>query len=221
MAFRANEIALEKRLQAERYLLSNLINLPEEDRQKSREYLSEVIDELGPVIDRYPIWHPLIIDKSKWQFYTTPHRDTGYLKLDHTVFFVNGFITCPYNEASNYGQDVIDAINAIPPIHGVCITAEKIPVTLYNSDTTSILVKCIWPQEVKKDKTLSLSAIMPKLLDIAVKINEMGHESFSLDDMLPYLLGTPCGKRASLFVDQPTGLQIKKSWQSFIDSGMM
>lgn len=221
MAFRANEIALENRLEAERYLLSNLRNLPKGDQQKSRKYLNDVIAELGPVIDRYPIWHPLIIDKSEWQFYTIPHKSAGYPKLDHTVFFVNGFITCPYNDASNYGQDFIDTINAIPPIHGVRITAEKIPVTFYNSDTTSILVKCIWDQEVKEDKTLSLSAIMPKLLDIAVKINEMGHGSFPIDDMLPYLLGTPCGKRASLFVDQSTGLAIKKIWQNFIDSKMM
>lgn len=221
MAFRANEISEENKIQAERYLLSNLTNLPEVDRKKSRNYINQVINELGPVINQYPIWHPLIIDKSKWQYYTKPCREIGYTKLDHTVFFVNGFITCPYNEASNYGQDIIDAVNAIHPIHGIQITAEKIPVTLYNFDTTSILVKCIWPQSLKEDQTLPLSAIMPKLLDTAVKINEMGHSSFSLEEMESYLLGTPCGKRSSLFVDQTTGLAIKKMWQSILNSGML
>ncbi|ENW24075.1 hypothetical protein F925_01767 [Acinetobacter lwoffii NCTC 5866 = CIP 64.10 = NIPH 512] len=221
MVFRANEISQESRINAKRYLLSNLKDLPESDRQNSRQYLENIMDELGAVVDGYPIWHPLIVDKSKWMFYTRPHRDAGYAKLDHTVFFVNGFITCPYNEASNYGQDVIDAINAIPPTHGVHITAEKIPVTLYNLGTTSILVRCIWPEASSNDQSLSLSAIMPKLLSTAVKINEMGETSFSLEEMLPYLLGQPHGKRSSLFVNQATGLAIKKMWQNILNSEMI
>lgn len=221
MAFRANEVALENKLEAERILLSNLKDLSELERQKSRAYLQEAIDELGPVVDKYPIWHPLIVDLSKWQFYNMPHREASYPKLDHTVFFVNGFITCPYNAASNYGQDVIDAVNAFPPIHGVTITAEKAPVTLYNSDTTAVLVKCIWHTASGEGNTLPISAIMPKVLATAVEINKMGHASFSLNDMEPYLLGQPCGKRSSLFVDQNTGLAIKKIWQGLIDSGMI
>lgn len=221
MAFRANEISQELKLRAKRDLLSNLRNLSDIDRQRSLQYLEEIMDELGPVVDGYPIWHPLIVDKSQWMFYTRPHRDTGYAKLDHTVFFVNGFITCPYNEASNYGQDVIDAVNAIPPIHGVHITAEKIPVTLYNEGTTSILVRCIWPEAFDDDQLLSLSAVMPKLLSTAVTINELGQASFSLEEMLPYLLGQPYGKRSSLFVNQATGLAIKKIWQNILDSKML
>jgi len=221
MAFRANEIADENRIQAERLLLSNLINISKEEREKSRRYLKNLIDEMGPVVDGYPLWHPLIIDKSMWQYYTRPHRDTGYEKIDHTVFLVNGFITCPYNEASNCGQDVIDAINALPTIPGVSITAEKLPVTLYNEGTTPILVRCDWPDALNDDKTLRLKAIMPKLLSTAVEINKMGHTSFSLDEMEIYLLGTPCGKRSSLFVNQATGLAIKKIWKSILDSEML
>ena len=59
MAFRANEAAMENRKSAERYLLSNLKELSTQERDASRKYLSDLMDKIGPVIDTYPVWHPL------------------------------------------------------------------------------------------------------------------------------------------------------------------
>lgn len=223
MVFRANESILENRMSAERYLLSNLKDLPKDQQEQSKSYLKNIMDSMGHVIDVYPVWHPLIVDKSNWIYYQTPHRQNGYSKIDHNVFFTDGFITCPYNEASNYGQDVIDAVNSLSVPKGVVITAEKIPVTLYNSGTTAILVKCLWQGLcTNSDGNIEMSAITPMLLSSALKIYENEQKSLTIDEMMAdYLLGKPCGKRSSLFVGQNEGLQIKKIWQSILNTGMI
>lgn len=222
MAFRANEVIIENRLNAERYLLSNLSDLSKEQRQESRDYLEKLMDDMGPVITAYPIWHPLIIDKRKFVFHRNPSRETGYSKIDHNVFFTNGFITCPYNLASNNGQDVIDAINKLPVIKGVCFTAEILPVKLYHSDTTAILVKCEWANAYNDDGSIDIAAITPKLMSTALEMYNHGVKSFTIDEMMDdYLLGKPCGKRSSLFVKQDAGLKIRNIWNVCLDSEMV
>lgn len=222
MAFRANEAAMENRKNAERYLLSNLKELSTQERDASSKYLNDLMDRMGPVIDSYPVWHPLLADKSHWTFYRRPKPENGYLKIDHTVYFRNGFITCPYNAASNYGQDVIDAVGALPVINGVKITAKKLPVTLYNLDTTAILVECEWDYSLDEEGNISWEAITPLLLETALNIHKQGMKSFSIEEMMDdYLLGKPCGKRSSLFVGQDTGLRINKMWKLIMDSRMI
>lgn len=222
MAFRANEAAIENRKNAERYLLSNLKQLSKPEFDASREYLKDLMDRMGPVIDEYPIWHPLLVNKSNWMFYRSPHPQNGYLKIDHNVYFRNGFITCPYNEASNYGQDVIDAVNSLPVINGVKITAKKLPVTLYNLGTTAILIESEWDYSIDIEGNISLETITPLLLSTALDIYKEGSKSFSIEEMMAdYLLGKPCGKRSSLFVGQDTGLRINKMWKFIIDSQMI
>ena len=222
MAFRANEAAIENRKNAERYLLSNLKELSKQERDASHKYLSDLMDRMGPVIDSYPIWHPFLVDKSNWTFYRRPKSDNGYSKIDHTIYFRNGFITCPYNAASNYGQDVIDAVEALPVLDGIKITAKKLPVTLYNLDTTAILVECEWDYSIDKEGNISWESIAPLLLERALNIYKQGMKSFSLEEMMDdYLLGKPCGKRSSLFVGQETGLRINKMWKMIMDSQMI
>ncbi len=222
MAFRANEAVIENRKNAERYLLSNLKELSTQERDASRKYLSDLMDRMGPVIDTYPVWHPLLVNKSHWTFYRTPHPQNGYSKIDHNVYFRNGFITCPYNQASNYGQDVIDAVDALPVINGIKITAKKLPVTLYNLDTTAILIECDWGYSLDPEGNIQWEAIAPHLLATALDIHKQGMKSFSLEEMMDdYLLGKPCGKRSSLFVAQDTGLRINKMWKMILESQMI
>lgn len=222
MAFRANDAAMENRKNAERYLLSNLKQLSKQDFDASKQYLNGLMNKMGPVIDSYPIWHPLLVDKSRWTFYRNPHPENGYLKIDHNVYFRNGFITCPYNATSNFGQDVIDAVDALPVINGIKITAKKLPVMLYNSDTTAILVECSWDYSVDKEGNIQWEAIAPLLLATALDIHKKGMKSFSIEEMMDdYLLGKPCGKRSSLFVGQDTGLRINKMWKLILESQMI
>lgn len=222
MAFRANEAVIENRKNAERYLLSNLKDLSKDQRDESRLYLHNLMNKMGPVIDAYPIWHPLLVNKLNWTFYRNPHKENGYLKIDHNVYFTNGFITCPYNKASNYGQDVIDAVNSLPVFNGIKITANKLPVTLYDSDTTAILIECEWDYSVDDEGNIQWESIAPLLLSTALEIHHKRMKSFSIDEMMDeYLLGKPCGKRSSLFVGQDTGLRIGKMWKLILDSQMI
>ena len=81
------------------------------------------------MIDSYPTWHPLVAAHSNRQRpSTTPDWECGYKRLDHTVYFANGFVTCPYRD----GQEVIDAVEELP-LHPVArITAERLDAQLYH-----------------------------------------------------------------------------------------
>ncbi|WP_168415333.1 hypothetical protein [Acinetobacter indicus] len=95
-------------------------------------------------------------------------------------------------------------------------------VTLYNSDTTAILVECEWDYSLDKDGNISWKSIAPLLLETALDIYKQGMNSFSIEEMMDdYLLGKPCGKRSSLFVGKDTGLHIYKMWKKILESQMI
>ena len=124
----------------EKYLVPRPRDADEAQRARSRRALEDIADGLGPVVDRYPSWHPLVRKHDSRHPVTVPSDRCGYKGLDHTRFFVNGFITCPYGD----GQEVLDSVLALPRHHAAYITAEKLDVQFYNPQTTPILVKCHW-----------------------------------------------------------------------------
>lgn len=216
MAFRADEAAKDGRLSAEKYLLSQLNDLSTKELIRSREKLMDIFDELGPVVYTYPSWHPLVSDKRVDYDVTTPNKDCGYEGLDHTYFFVNGFITCPYDD----GQSVINSVLNLKYNEIADITAERLDVKLYASNATPILVKCKWQKSLCRDGTIPASIAVPLLLENELpnwKISKVGE---TWDTMSSYFLGQPHGKRSSLFVNQETGQTIKKIWESLINTGM-
>lgn len=216
MAFRADEATKDGRLSAEKYLLSQLNNLPSEELVRSREKLMDLFDELGPVIYTYPSWHPLVSDKRFDYDPTTPNTDCGYEGLDHTIFFVNGFITCPYDD----GQTVIDSVFNLKTNEIADITAERLDVKFYSSNATPILVKCKWQKHLSGDGTIPASIAVPLLLENELPNWKSSRVGETWDTMSSYFLGQPHGKRSSLFVNQETGQTIKKIWESLINTGM-
>ena len=113
-------------------------------------------------------------------------------------------------------------MDALPVINGIKITAKKLPVTLYNLDTTAILIECDWGYSLDPEGNIQWEAIAPHLLATALDIHKQGMKSFSLEEMMDdYLLGKPCGKRSSLFVAQDTGLRINKMWKMILESQMI
>lgn len=100
MAFRADEAARVRYEDAMRYLVSREISVNPHEATRSREKLAEIVDELGPVIDEYPSWHPLVSNHEKFDrlLARLPGGHCGYSGLDHNVYFANGFITCPYRD---------------------------------------------------------------------------------------------------------------------------
>lgn len=216
MAFRADEAIKEGREFAEKYFLSRLTDLSPEEFERSKAILKDLMDELGPVIRTYPTWHPLVSDNRTNYDSLIPNKECGYEGLDHTICFANGFITCPYDD----GQKVLDSVIQLALNPAADITAERLDIKLYSSSATPILVKCNWQKSLADDKTIPLSIAVPLLLEKELPHWRNAEVAETWDSMRPHFLGTPHGKRSSLFVNQETGQGIKKIWESLINTGM-
>lgn len=219
MAFRADEAARGGYEEVERYLVPRPRDADESERERSKEALLDIIDELGPAISSYPTWHPLVRNHDDRYPVTTPSQDCGYKGLDHTKYFVNGFITCPYS-ASGKAEEVIESVNALPYHPAASITAQKLDVQLYHPDATPILVKCNWNKSLSMDGMIPLSIAMPLLLEKEIPCWQWSQVAETWETMRPYFLGAPHGSRSSLFVSQETGQAMKKIWESLIYTGM-
>lgn len=179
--------------------------------------LADIEEKCGPVIDSYPSWHPLVsANEERFSPVTTPSERCGYSGLDHTVFFANGFVTCPYGD----GQDVIDAVDKLPSNPAAAITAERLGDKLYNDNTAPILVACVWDKPLLPDGTIPKSLVIPLVLEEEVPCWHWSDYAESWETMRPYFLGTPFGSRSSLFVNQESGQALKKIWNALIYTGM-
>lgn len=216
MAFRADEAARSGYDEVERYLVLRARDADELQRERGREVLREIADELGPVVIAYPTWHPLVCHHDDRHPVTTPSDRCGYKGLDHTRYFVSGFITCPYGD----GQDVIDSVAKLPYHPAASITAEKLDVKLYNQQATPILVKCNWNTPLPMDGMIPLSVAMPLLLEKEIPCWKWAQVAETWETMRSYFLGSPHGSRSSLFVSQETGQSMKKIWEALIYTGM-
>lgn len=217
MAFRADESAQAGLQSAESYLL-NGIRGDETAWRQSKAFFEDIIDELGPVIDTYPMWHPLVCNyKDHSSPSIIPSQDCGYRGLDHTVYFANGFITCPYDD----GQRVLDSVEALAPHDAAYIHAERLDVKLYQMNANPILVRCDWLEKFQRPGfAIPLRVAMPLILMQEVPSWRDAEVAETWETMRPYLLGKPHGARSSLFIDQEAGQSIKKIWNLLINTGM-
>ncbi len=217
MAFRADESAQSGFERAEREFLNRRSGFDEDHIQRGKQCLQGIVERLGPVVDSYPTWHPLVSHHDIQEHpETTPSSLCGYKGLDHTIFFRNGFITCPYND----GQAVIDSVAALPSHHIASIGAERLDVKLWHPGTTAILVTCEWDKPFSSDGMIPLSIAMPLLLEREIPRWRSSQVAETWETMRNYFLGTPCGSRSSLFVSQDTGQRMKKTWEALINTGM-
>ncbi|MBB3230961.1 hypothetical protein [Halomonas stenophila] len=216
MAFRADEAAAREFENLKTYFASSR-NLDEPQRKRAIEELSEIVFEYGPVVESYPTWHPLVSNHDSCDDpITHPGRSCGYRGLDHTRYFANAFITCPYGD----GQEVIDSVNELPSHPLAIFSAERLDFQLYHPNATPVLVKCHWQKHFEGDRTIPLSIAMPLLLEKELPCWRNAQVAETWETMRPYFLGRPHGSRSSLFVNQETGQGIKKVWNAVIYTGM-
>lgn len=215
MAFRADEAARTRYEEVEKYLVLRPRDADNAQRARSKKALEEIVDELGPVVDRYPSWHPLVRNHDSRHPVTVPSDRCGYRGLDHSKYFVNGFITCPYGD----GREVLDSVRALPRHHAAYITAEKLDVQFYNAEVTPILVRCRW-EELFPDHMIPLAVAVPLILEKELPCWTWSEVAETWESMRSYFLGAPHGARSSLFVSQETGQGIKKVWETLIYTGM-
>lgn len=214
MAFRADESAETGYNEVEAYMTRHI---DPSERERSKMALRAIADDIGPVVDSYPTWHPLLVgSEDKRLPSTTPSSRCGYRDLDHTRHFARGFITCPYGD----GQDVIDSVEKLPRHRDANITAERLDVKLYADNATPILVRCNWERALEYDGMVPLKIALPLILEQEVPCWRWAEVAETWETMRPYFLGKPHGSRSSLFVSQETGQAIKKVWNDLIYTGM-
>ncbi len=214
MAFRADESAKTGFESIKNYFISR--NIESTERERSENKLLDIMDKYGPVVESYPSWHPLVTHHDAQCPATVPSDRCGYEGLDHTRYFVNAFITCPYGD----GQEIIDSVDSLPYSHAATITAKRLDVQLYHSSATPILVTCDWENPISSNGMIPASIAIPLMLQKEVPCWEWATLGETWETMQPYFLGSPHGSRSSLFVNQETGLTMKKVWNLLINTGM-
>lgn len=234
MAFRANESRENNIEQARRYLLPK--GCTDEQRQQSTTILDMIIDKLGPVVEGYPAWHPIMAGyDTEWWIPCTAlskaqHR---FPRIDHTVWLASGFITCPY---PNRGADeLIAAVNEKRGTdNAAIITAEPLrdylkkqcnypledDVILYSPDTTPIIVYCDWLFDLDEQGYIPEKIAVPLMLEHLLPQWKTHNGAGEWNDIKGKILGYPHGAKSSLFVQPKTGQILKNLWEQLAKSGM-
>lgn len=217
MAFRADEQIKEGLERALNYLVKR--SIPKKDQERSVEKLYDIIDMYGPVVDHYPHWHPLVSSRPDDDHRTphmVPNEFSGYMGLDHNIYFRNAFITCPYTD----GSDVLRSVEKLASSHVANITAELLDVPFYMPQAAPVLVKCDWSRSMERDGTIPKSIAVPLLLEVEVPCWRWSKYAETWETMRSHVLGEPRGSRSSLFVNQETGQTLKNIWNALAYSGM-
>lgn len=214
MAFRKEEEALNGRQRARNYLIPRNLKAPE--RQRLEQMLDNIEHRYGPVVDSYPIWHPLIsAGNANIRYQQIPNKNNGYSGVDHIVCFAHAFLSCQYRSVN----DVISTTNTLQSRHAK-ITATQLNDKFYSPDCTSILVTCDWEVNLNPDHKVPTEVACELMLEHEVKMFKNVKVAVPWEEMRPFLLGSPNGSRSSLFVEQDTGLQLKKLWNPLLATGI-
>ncbi|MDH8145973.1 hypothetical protein QIG09_17610 [Klebsiella pneumoniae] len=219
MAFRAEELVKANFDKAYRYLVPE--GASREMRVAVRDKLEEIVGECGPVVDGYPAWHPFMFDANKTNWAPmTPKSTPAFSYLDHTIYFQNGILTCPY------GHGVEEFIKKVRSLShkDAGFTIEKIDdVVLYHEEAVPLLIKCNWyfTYEMEDDGTFPARVAMGLMLENEVPNWRTAVYSESWEEMRGQIMGYPHGARSSLFVNQQTGQKMKNLWGQLIKTGLL
>ncbi|MCP5394346.1 MAG: hypothetical protein H6919_10615 [Sphingomonadaceae bacterium] len=217
MAFRSDEAAEAEFERARRYLIKH--DWPSDLRYESLDILRELTYEYGPVVSRYPTWHPFVRNHDPHLPEVWPNERTGFRGLDHTVGFVNAFVTCPY-AASGNAELLRNSLREFPQHHVAYISIEPLNAQFYNEKAEPVLVVCHWNEALEASGQIPKSLALPLMIENEMRSWSGSQIAERWDTMQPYLLGEPHGARSSLFVGQDTAIAMKKAYMGMVESGM-
>ena len=217
MTFRINESTTSGLERAMRFLCSPK-DLDAEQVTKGAEVVKQIAAKWGPVVDTYPSWHPLVAagNKDPLSPAIMPEKRCGYKGMDHSVFFRNAFITCPYGGA----EQVIQSVENITFPDYVIVTCEPLNAVLYHPNATAVLVTCDWRFEAEGDGTIPKRYAIGSMIEQELGCWKQAKVAETWETMRPYFLGQPCGSKTSLFVNHETGQAMKKVWESINQAGV-
>ncbi|KXV20421.1 hypothetical protein [Gluconobacter japonicus] len=213
-AFRDYEAKERGFEQAKQYLIPRKGN--SQERERALQALHNLVDELGPVVESYPSWHPLVSQHDRKMPVSRPSSKCGYEGLDHTIYFAHGFVTCPYGAA----ERVMSSVAAINVPHAAYLTADRLDAPLYSPDTEAVVVRCHWEEPLELGKFVPKRVAVGLMLDREIPNWHHAEVGESWETMRGYFLGTPHGARSSLFVSQETAMAMKRIWIAIIESGV-
>ena len=222
MAFRSDESAETGFNRALRFLARHPESgMTKMEIEEAECYLRSLVRRVGPVVDEYPVWHPLVSHCSasiQDSMNLQPKNDRGYRGLDHTIYFVHGFITCPYLETSV--QALFESIQELNEEFGLSLTCEKIEIPLYRKGAFPVLVTSNACYQIDDDLTIGKKSAIELFLKGVV--NSVGFRFNNVDwkDFAQVLLGAPSGARSSLFVNEATGQALKTLCMTLVKQGL-
>ena len=214
---------------AEDYLTRNL-DEPQKSVSLSKLRLLQE-ERLGPAIFYYPTWHPIVRSEFNGRGDNIfPGFKCGYEGLGYTEGFLNGFITCPYNDGKKVFESV-DKINregwkgffnerGLPLVR---LVAEKIDFPLYHLNTTPVMVLCDWDEsQLMDDGTIAAHEALSLFVDRESKDWKESHQFCeSWKTLEPYLVGQPHHGVKSPFVSQAVGKAMKAIYSTLVSSGAL
>lgn len=217
MSFRINESTTS----GLEYAMSSLCyrkNLDAEQVSEGIALVEQIAAKWGPVVEAYPSWHPFVAagNKDPYSPAMTPGERCGYKGIDHSVFFRNAFITCPYGGA----EQVIQSVEEIQFPDYVSVECEPLNTVLYHPDATAILVTCDWRFDSEEDGTIPKRYAIGSMIEQEIRCWTQANFAETWETMRPHLLGVPCGSKTSLFVNHETGQAMKKVWDSMNHAGV-
>ncbi len=209
MQFRINTAADKQNNHALRYLADKL-----SDPDAGRDQVRALIDELGSAVEYHPDWHPIITRAQGVQPGTEQNTSlqTLYPGLDHTIEFVRGFVTCPYDPAR--ADNVVAEANEISGIY-----ARRLDEPLYADDACPVVVQAP-DMNLAVDGTIDGPQALRFFVKDIARLAQHAEVAETWWNMRGALLGAPRGARSSLFVDQHAGGHMRKILEAMNDSGM-
>ncbi|TDI60996.1 MAG: hypothetical protein E2O92_04190 [Alphaproteobacteria bacterium] len=209
MEFRAPSVATEQNTNAIKYLTKNL-----EDPEVGRRVLDGLMQDLGNAVEGFPDWHPILTIPQQG---TTKHVSwfsqlETYDATEHTVEFVRGFITCPYSE--DQANQLLDAVNQLTGLH-----AYRLPGPLYADNAYPVVVVAT-EVKLEADGTIRSRDALTWFAQQSVKEAWDAQVAETWWNIRSLILGRPHGSRSSLFVNQHTGVHMRKILEALNNSGM-
>lgn len=209
MEFRAPTVAAQQKARTIEYLTKNL-----SDPDAGRQVVDGLLDELGNAVDIFPDWHPIL---------TAPPQDTSehisslsqlriYDATDHTVEFVRGFVTCPYSD--DRADKLVNEVNQVQGLN-----ARRLQEPLYADNAYPVVVEA-YEVSLEADGTIRSRDALAWFAQQEVKNARNAQVAETWWNMRSYLLGSPHGSRSSLFVNQHTGVHMRKILEALNNSGM-
>lgn len=209
MEFRAPIEASQQNAKAMEYLTKDL-----SDPTAGRKAVEDLIQELGNAVYSFPDWHPILtIPPANTSYQVTSISEVDAYKLaDHTVKFVRGFVTCPYSDKD--ADKLVETVIAMPGLH-----AYRLSVPLYADGAYPVVVQA-YEVELEADGTIRSRDALAWFAQQAVKYARSAEVAETWWNMRDYILGRPHGQRSSLFVNQHTGVHMRKILETLNNSGM-